>query len=250
MGKAGTGPGFPGGLKDTASAGDGAPVRGGIPGTDPLGTPSDRTDEKTSRPGRRSGRPALIFVVLGAGGVGKGTVVSRLLRLSDDLWLSRSWTTRPRRPSEEDDAYNFVSRDQFMARVAAGGFVEWTEFAGNGHLYGTPTMEPPEGSDVVLEIDTQGAIQVKERYPHAVLIFIAAPSREAQELRLRQRGDDEASIENRLAIAADEEKLGRELADVVVVNDDLERASKELAGIVECCRDGSGTTTQEHGLNG
>jgi guanylate kinase len=142
-----------------------------------------------------------------------------------------------------------------MDRVAAGGFVEWTEFAGNGHLYGTPTLEPPEGYDVVLEIDSQGAIQVKERYPEAVLIFIAAPSREAQERRLRQRGDDEAGIERRLAIAEDEEKLGREMADFVVVNDDLERASKELAGIVEACREGSGprgivTTRQEHGLNG
>jgi guanylate kinase len=139
--------------------------------------------------------------------------------------------------------------------VAARGFVEWTEFAGNGHLYGTPTMEPPAGLDAVLEIDGQGAIQVKERYPDAILIFIAAPSREAQERRLRLRGDDDESIERRLAIAADEEKLGREMADFVVVNDDLERASKELAGIVDACRDGIGrdgigTTRQEHGLNG
>jgi guanylate kinase len=144
----------------------------------------------------------------------------------------------------------FVTRHQFMDRVAAAGFVEWTEFAGNGHLYGTPTLEPPEGFDVVLEIDSQGAIQVKERYPEAVLIFIAAPSREAQERRLRQRGDDAPSIEKRLAIAEDEEKLGREMANFVVVNDDLERASKELAGIVEACQDGSGpsgiaTTRQE-----
>lgn len=149
----------------------------------------------------------------------------------------------------------FVTREQFMDRIAAGGFVEWTEFAGNGHLYGTPTLEPPEGCDVVLEIDSQGAIQVKERYPEAVLIFIAAPSREAQERRLRQRGDEAPSIEKRLAIAEDEEKLGREMANFVVVNDDLERASKELAGIVEACHEGSGphgvaTTRQEQGLNG
>jgi guanylate kinase len=206
--------------------------------------------EGTTAPAGRARPAPLIFVIFGAGGVGKGTVVSRLLRLSDCLWLSRSWTTRPRRPSEAEDAYVFVPRDQFMARVAADGFVEWTEFAGNAHLYGTPTMEPPDGSDVVLEIDSQGAIQVKERYPDAVLIFIAAPSREAQERRLRLRGDDEASIQKRLAIAADEEKLGRDIADFVVVNDDVERASKELAGIVEACRDGTGTTTQEHGLNG
>jgi guanylate kinase len=214
------------------------------------------TDRRTDLEGGTTGqsrraRPApLIFVIFGAGGVGKGTVVSRLLRLSDGLWLSRSWTTRPRRPSEAQDAYVFVGREQFLARVAAGGFVEWTEFAGNGHLYGTPTMEPPAGFDVVLEIDAQGAVQVKERYPDAILIFIAAPSREAQERRLRLRGDDDESIERRLAIAADEEKLGREMADFVVVNDDLERASKELAGIVDTCRDGIETTRQEHGLNG
>lgn len=201
--------------------------------------------QTTSRPGKRS--HPLIFVVFGAGGVGKGTVVSRLLRLSDGLWLSRSWTTRPRRPSEAEDVYVFVGRDRFMDRVAANGFVEWTEFAGNGHLYGTPTMEPPEGSDVVLEIDSKGAVQVKDKYPEAVLIFIAAPSREAQERRLRQRGDDEASIEKRLAIADDEERLGHKIAQFVVVNDDVERASNELAAIVEACRKGVGAgSTQAH----
>ena len=114
----------------------------------------------------------LIFVIFGAGGVGKGTLVSRLLDLRDGLWLSRSWTTRPRRPSEPQDAYVWVSREQFVDRVASGGFVEWNEFAGNGHLYGTPTMEPPSGSDVVLEIDPQGALQVIKRYPDAVLILV------------------------------------------------------------------------------
>jgi guanylate kinase len=211
----------------------------GSPGTDGWAD----LGEGTTTPAGRARPVPLIFVVFGAGGVGKGTVVSR------------SWTTRPRRPSEAEDAYAFVDRDRFMSRVGSDGFVEWTEFAGNGHLYGTPTMEPPQGADVVLEIDSQGAIQVKERYPDAVLIFIAAPSREAQERRLRLRGDDETSIHKRLAIAADEEKLGRDIADFVVVNDDLERASKELAGIVETCREGFGrqgiaTTRQEHGLDG
>ena len=122
----------------------------------------------------------LIFVIFGAGGVGKGTLVSRLLELRDGLWLSRSWTTRPRRPSEPEDAYVWVNREQFIDRVATGGFVEWNEFAGNGHLYGTPTMEPPSGSDVVLEIDPQGALQVTKRYPDAVLILVGA-------LRVRNR---------------------------------------------------------------
>jgi len=200
--------------------------------------------------GARAHPGPLIFVVLGAGGAGKSTVVAELLRLSDGLWLSRSWTTRPRRPSEPEDAYVFVDRDEFMGRVAAGGFVEWTEFAGNGHLYGTPTLEAPDGSDVVLEIDPQGASQVRQTYPQAVVVLIVAPSRETQVRRLRRRGDDEANIERRLALGAEEERVGRQMADFVVVNDELERASHELADIVVSCRKGIPTERQEHGLNG
>jgi guanylate kinase len=123
-----------------------------------------------------------------------------------------------------------------MARADAGGFVEWTEFAGNGQLYGTPTMEPPEGCDVVLEIDLDGASQVKRRYPDAELVFISVPSVEVQAERLRRRGDDEASIEKRLLVGAEEERVGRAMADHIVVNDDLERAAAELAGIIDACR--------------
>jgi guanylate kinase len=181
-------------------------------------------------------RNPLIFVIFGAGGVGKGTLVARLLSLRDGLWLSRSWTTRARRPSEPENAYVWATRDEFMDRVNAGGFVEWTEFAGNGQLYGTPTLEPPRGSDVVLEIDLDGASQVKRRYPAAVPVFIAAPSVEVQAERLRRRGDDEASIKKRLLVGAEEERTGREMADHVVVNDDVERAAAELAGIIDTCR--------------
>jgi guanylate kinase len=181
-------------------------------------------------------RKPLIFVIFGAGGVGKGTLVDRLMRLRRDLWLSRSWTTRARRPSEPESAYVFATRDEFMARVSSGGFVEWTEFAGNGQLYGTPTMDPPVGSDVVLEIDLDGASQVKHRYPDAELVFISVPSVEVQAERLRRRGDDEASIEKRLLVGAEEERAGRAMADHVVVNDVLERAAAELAGIIDVCR--------------
>ncbi len=183
-------------------------------------------------------RDPLIFVIFGAGGVGKGTLVDRIVNMRDRLWLSRSWTTRVQRPSEPDNAYVFATRDEFMRRVSAGGFVEWTEFAGNGELYGTPTMEPPGGSDVVLEIDLDGASQVRRRYPAAVLIFISVPSVEVQAERLRRRGDDEASIEKRLLVGAEEERLGRAMADYVVVNDDVERAAAELAGIIDLCRQG------------
>jgi guanylate kinase len=123
-----------------------------------------------------------------------------------------------------------------MARVAGSGFLEWTEFAANDQLYGTPTLEPPNGADVVLEIDLQGALQVMKRHPDAVFVLIGAPSAEAQERRLRLRGDDEASVEKRLALGAEEERKGREVASHVIVNDDVDQASGELAGIVDLWR--------------
>lgn len=192
-------------------------------------------------PGGPGGGPAL-FVIYGPGGVGKGTLVAQLMKLRDHLWLSRSWTTRPRRPTEPEDAYVFATREAFMSRVKAGGFVEWTEFAGNGHLYGTPTLDPPEGWDSVLEIEVHGASQVKQRYPHAVLVLVVAPSTEDQEQRLRARGDDEVSVANRLAVGVQEEKRGREMADYIVVNDEVERASQELAGIIDAYRQACGTS--------
>ncbi len=185
-----------------------------------------------------TGPNGTVLVVSGPGGVGKGSVVGRLLALRPELWLSRSWTTRTRRSGEPADAYVWVDRDAFLDRVAAEGFVEWTEFAGNGHLYGTPTIEGTEGRDVVLEIELDGAQQVKAHHPEAVLVLIVAPSAAHQEQRLRTRGDDDASVARRVAYGAEEEKLGRRIADHVVVNDDLDRAAAELAGILDRQRPG------------
>jgi guanylate kinase len=174
----------------------------------------------------------VIVIVAGAGGAGKGSVVSRLLELDPNLWLSKSWTTRPRRPGESDEAYEFVDRKTFQDRIAAQGFSEWTEFAGSGELYGTPTLDSPDGQDVVLEIELDGAQQIKRRHPDAILILLVAPSGAVREERLRARGDDDASVQRRLEVGHAEERLGRQLADHVVINDDIDRAARELAGII------------------
>lgn len=149
----------------------------------------------------------------------------------DKLWLSRSWTTRPRRAREPHDAYHFVDRQTFEARAAAGGFLEWNSVF--DHLYGTPVPEPPVGYDVLLEIDVQGARDVKAVLPDAVVLLVLPPSRAVQEERLRRRGDREESIVRRLAKADDEEAVGRALADHVIVNEDLEQAISEAVGILD-----------------
>jgi guanylate kinase len=176
----------------------------------------------------------LIIVVSGPGGVGKGTIVRALVERDPQLWLSRSWTTRDQRVGESDAAYVFVDRSAFEARIRAGGFLEWTEFLGN--YYGTPNPEITDGRDVVLEIEVDGAQQVKALEPSAVLIFVLPPSRAEQERRLRGRGDEDAKVAERLAKAEHEEPIGMELADYVVVNDDLEATIDEMLAIVNRCR--------------
>ncbi len=167
---------------------------------------------------------------MGPSGVGKGSIAAALIAQNPRLWLSRSWTTRPRRPGEAADAYNFVDDDAFSRHVSAGGFFEWARVF--DHRYGTPVPDPPPGRDVVLEIDVQGATQVRERRPDAVVILVLAPSRQAQAGRLRGRGESEATVARRLAEADREEVAGRALADHMVVNDDLSRATEEVAAIV------------------
>lgn len=174
----------------------------------------------------------MIFVVSGPGGVGKGTIVARLRQRMPELWVSRSWTTRARRPGEPDTAYTFVDRARFADHAAAGGFLEWAELAANHELYGTPWPDPPPGADVLLEIDLQGAAQVRRRHPEAVVVLVVAPSAEVQAARMRERGDGEEQVQARLALGREEERIGRELADHVVVNDELDRAVQEVAGIL------------------
>jgi guanylate kinase len=176
----------------------------------------------------------LVIVVSGPGGVGKGTIVDALVRRDPRLWLSRSWTTRQQRRGERDDAYVYTDRGAFERRIAEGGFLEWTEFLGS--YYGTPTPDPPDGLDVVLEIEVHGAQQVKAQRPDALLIFVLPPTRDEQERRLRGRGDDDQKIGERLRKADEEEPIGKAMADHIVVNDQLDATIDEMLAIIEAAR--------------
>jgi guanylate kinase len=173
----------------------------------------------------------VIIVISGPGGVGKDTIVARLLERDPKLCLSRSWTTRARRPGEAEDAYTFVERAAFERHVKEGGFLEWTEYL--GHLYGTPVITAPPGKDAVLVIEVDGASQVLAKHPDALVILVVPPSPEVQAARLRARGDSEDRIRQRVAHGVQEEEIGRRLAGHVVVNDDLSRAVEEVAGILD-----------------
>jgi len=156
--------------------------------------------------------------------------VRALLERDPSLWLSRSWTTRPQRPGEPDDAYVYTSRQAFEDRIASGGFLEWTDFLGS--YYGSPTPTAPPGTDVVLEIEVDGAQQVRRRHPDALLIFVLPPSREEQQRRLQVRGDAPDKVAARLRKAEDEEPVGKAISDYVVVNDSLDRTVDELLEII------------------
>ena len=138
---------------------------------------------------------------------------------------------RAQRPGESATAYVFTDRSAFEDRIEAGGFLEWTSFLGN--YYGTPVPDPDGGRDIVLEIEVDGARQVKSLHPEAVLIFVLPPSREEQQRRLRGRGDAEDKVDERLQKALDEEPVGLAIADHVVVNDDLERTVAEMMAIID-----------------
>jgi guanylate kinase len=186
-------------------------------------------------------RRGTLFVLAGPSGVGKGSVVERLRsRDPEGLALSVSATTRPARPGEQDGVeYLFVDDATFDAMVADRRFLEWAEvFA--GRRYGTPRGFVDEqlaaGRDVILEIDVQGAAQVRSNAPEAVLILLEPPSLEALEERLRGRGtEDEDGISERLAAAQRElEQAG--WFDHVIVNDDLDRAAAQVAAIIDGSR--------------
>ncbi len=135
---------------------------------------------------------------------------------------------------EPEDAYTFVDEASFQQRVDEGGFLEWAKVL--DYSYGTPLPESGDDHDLVLEIDIQGARQVRERCKDVVCVLLDAPSRAVQEERLRGRGDEEAHVTARLALGEREMAEGRAFADAIVINDSLEQATRELAAIVEASR--------------
>jgi guanylate kinase len=186
-------------------------------------------------------RRGALFVIAGPSGVGKGTVVSEVRRrLHDPPVVSVSATTRPPRPDEIDGVdYYFVDDEGFDRMEREGELLEWAEVF-RGHRYGTPAgpveLHRSAGRDVLLEIDVEGARQVREQVPDAVLILLEPPSRAELERRLRSRGtESEADIAERLA-TADRELAQRDRFDHVVVNDDVEAASSQVAAIIEASR--------------
>jgi guanylate kinase len=179
---------------------------------------------------------ARVFVITGPSGVGKGTLIRGLMERLPRLELSVSATTRGPRPGEQDGVdYHFLSREQFDAKVAAGEFVEHADYAGRS--YGTLRSELERrvqaGVPVVLEIEVQGARQVREAMPEAVQVFIAPPSLAALRTRLVGRGtDDSEEVERRLRVAEQELTAQPEFAHVVV-NDRLDEALDKLVEIVQ-----------------
>ncbi|GAA4016576.1 guanylate kinase [Actimicrobium antarcticum] len=180
-----------------------------------------------------------LFMVVAPSGAGKSTLVNALLAQEPALKLSVSYTTRAPRPGEQDGReYYFTTADDFMRRRDAGEFLESAEVHGN--YYGTSRVmiasQIKSGSDVLLEIDWQGAHQVKKQFSHAVGIFILPPSIDALEERLKKRGQDEPHVITRRLLAAGGEIAHAGDFEYVIINQDFARALSELTAIVQATR--------------
>jgi guanylate kinase len=180
-----------------------------------------------------------VFIVSAPSGSGKSTLVSRLLASHPGLMFSVSYTARPPRGHEVNgQSYHFVSRGDFEAMIARGEFFEWAEVFGNyyGTHQGVLEQAQAYGKDLVLDIDVQGARQLKIKVPEAVTIFVLAPSRQILERRLRARGEDRDEVIARRLRDAAEEIRGYKDYDYVLINRDLAESDATLAAIVKAER--------------
>lgn len=192
-----------------------------------------------------------LYIISAPSGAGKTTLVHLLLEKDPDIRLSISTTTRAPRTGEEDGrAYHFVDLPTFRERIACGDFLEWAEVHGN--CYGTSKCwieaEMAAGRDVLLEIDWQGAQQVRKLFPAAIGIFILPPSLETLQSRLSGRGTDSAeTVARRIAAARDEMQHAPEF-DYIIINDDLQRALGELHTVVGASRLDTASQCQRHSI--
>ncbi|MBI5055909.1 MAG: guanylate kinase [Nitrospirae bacterium] len=183
----------------------------------------------------RKQRQGTLFVISAPSGAGKSTLCHQLLHKVRGLKLSVSYTTRPPRKGERNDVdYTFISQKKFKNMINSGEFAEWAMVHGN--LYGTSLKRlkklTKEGYDIILDIDVQGAMQIKKKYDNAVYIFIFPPSMRILKQRLLNRGTDSKDIIDRRLEKARAEITGYKNYDYVIINDKLEKAYKELEGII------------------
>ena len=180
--------------------------------------------------------PSKLYVISGPSGAGKGTLVARLMSELPHAWLSVSATTRgPREGEIPGVSYIYMTKEQFEQGISEDGFLEWAKY--NDNYYGTPLAPIKEhlaaGCPVILEIEVQGAFQVKELFPDACLVFIEPPSMEELRRRLSSRGTETAEVIDSRMKTAEEEMKRRFEYDVCLVNDDLDKATQELVAIVQ-----------------
>ncbi len=181
----------------------------------------------------------ILIVISGFSGAGKGTLMRRLLQNYDNYALSISMTTRSPREGERDGVeYFFASKQQFEERIKEDGFIEYATYCDN--YYGTPRAyvehQLEAGKDVILEIEIQGALQVKKKFPESLLLFVTPPDAKELERRLVGRGTESAEVIKKRLARASEESEGIEAYDYIVVNDNLDVCVEELHRLVDAAR--------------